>query len=152
MEQWSSNRKLRYKSELRVSANIGCDNNQERSSPACHYCHHAALQESTLLQSLPALAPAIIGSVCNCSSVEPPGLTFTEVLVSLFGWTVDWTVINDETPPLSSRVVPGSTNTPALVMEICGSSHLQYIGSFFIRLPGPAWPCTTACLLPLLLL
>ena len=65
---------------MRVSASIACDNNQERSSPACHYCHQAALQESTLLHS-----QAARGSQWVSLFLRQPGLTFTEVLVSLFG-------------------------------------------------------------------
>ena len=52
---------------------------------------------------------------------QSAALTFTEVLVSLFGCR---TVINDET---LQQCGPPSHHHPSL---------LQYIGSFFIRLPG----------------
>ena len=113
-----------------------CDNNKERSSPACHYCHQAALQESTLLQSQPASQPArqLLGQFVIVP--QSAALTFTEVLVSLFGCR---TVINDETlqqcgPP--SHHHPTSCHGNLWVI----SSPIYWV--IFHQTP---WPCPGYC-------
>ena len=154
LEQSSNRNLIEITTEAELSANIPCDNNQERSSPACDYCHQAAPQHSS--------HPGVHFTSIRASQLSVgqfvivpgrPGLTFTEVLVSLFAswptldWTgLDWTdskVINDETP-LSSRVVLGSTtSSPLLSWKSVGHLISNILAHF--SSDSPALHCTTGC-------
>ena len=145
LEQSSNRNLIEITTEADLSANIPCDNNQERSSPACDYCHQAAPQHSSNPGVHFTSIRASQLSVGQFVIVLQPARPDLHWGVRQFIWLLEcWTVINDETP-LSSPVVPSPPPPPPQLLSWKSVGHLISNILAHFSSDSPALHCTTGC-------